>query len=348
MSVLAIIWTMSIALSVAAVLSMVMLIFTRIARELRAASRTKIKSTFTKALLLAAEGKPSILPTRGLSRREQGILIGAGIEILDLVRGATALKIVQVLTACGINEVLARWIKSPNPIRRAAAAEALAHVADHDGRLALAKALNDGDHDVRLAAAASLVKLGAAPPLQRLVATLGAHGTPSARLGQILTLIFQQHPGEVLGLAQDARLNPFVRSKAIETIASTGELSLLPHLTALTEDADADVRTAAIRALGRLSHPGSAEALARAFGDPAWFVRAAAAEAAGRIGLYELVPALTALVDDGVWWVRFRASEALVALDEAGRSALRRIAAEHRGRASQAASVALAEGARRA
>ena len=337
------IWLASLALSISALSAMAVLILARIVRQLRDASRERSKRALTQALLSAAEGNSSPLSMRRLGRREKGILVGAGIELLDLVRGAMALRIVQVLTDCGINEVLARWIESPNPLRRAAAAEALAHVADHDGRLALTRALSDGDHDVRLAAAASLVKLGAAPPLDHLIATLGAQRTPSARIGQILSLMFQQHPGEVLDLAQDAKLNGFVRSKAIETIAGTGELALLPHLIALARDDDADVRTAAVRGLGRLSHPDTSEAIQRAFGDPAWFVRAAAAEAAGRMGLYELVPALTALVDDSVWWVRFRASEALIALDEAGRSALRRLAAEHGSRASRAAAAALAE-----
>jgi len=343
MGLLVLIWTVSIGLSLSALLAVLVLILARVVRHWRDASRATIKCELMQALMLAAEGKSSRLPTLRLGHREQGILIGAGIEFLDLAQGVRALRIVQVLTACGINEVLARWITSPNPLRRATAAEALAFFADHDGRLALTQALSDVDHDVRLAAAASLIKLGAAPPLSQLVAVLGERDTPSARLAQILHLVFEQHPGEVLGLAQDEKLSAFVRSKAVEAIAATGDVSLLLHLTTLAADRDADVRTAAIRGLGRLSHRDAVHAIARAFGDKAWFVRAAAAEAVGRAGFYELVPALTTLVDDNVWWVRFRASEALVALDEAGRSALRRLAAQHNGRASRAAAAALAE-----
>ena len=345
MSALGLIWTASLVLSIWAVLAMGLLMVTRIVRTWRAATRDKIKSEMTRELLLAADGKSCGLTARRLSRREQGILTGAGIELLDLVRGTMASRIIQTLTDCGINAVLARWIRSSNPLRRAAAAEALAHFADHDGLAALSRALTDADHDVRLAAGASLVKLGAAPPLGELVKTLCAHGTPSARLGQILGLTFLQHPGEVFGLAQDTMLSSFVRSKAVETLAAAGDSATLPHLIALARDDDADVRTAAIRGLGRLLNPGAGETIACAFADPAWFVRAAAAEAAGRMGLYESVPALTTLVDDSVWWVRFRASEALAVLGEAGRSALRRLAAQHGGRASRAAAAALAEGA---
>ena len=116
------IWLASLALSISALSAMAVLILARIVRQLRDASRERSKRALTQALLSAAEGNSSPLSMRRLGRREKGILVGAGIELLDLVRGAMALRIVQVLTDCGINEVLARWIESPNPLRRAAAA----------------------------------------------------------------------------------------------------------------------------------------------------------------------------------------------------------------------------------
>jgi HEAT repeat protein len=343
MNALVFVWALSLVLSLSAVLAMAILIAARIVRGWREATRAEIKNEMTRELMLVVVGKTSELSRRKLSQREQAILAGTGIELLDLVRGETALSVVQMLTACGVKSVLARWIRSPNPLRRATAAESLAYFSDQDGQTALNAALRDANHDVRLAAATSLVKLGAAPPLATLVDVLRARGTPSARLGQILELTCAREPDQILRLAQDPKVGNFVRSKAIEVIAATGEAAVVPHLIAFASDGDADIRTSAIRGLGGFSHPASAQTIRRAFDDPAWFVRAAAAEAAGRTGLYELVPPLTALVDDNVWWVRFRASEALIALDEAGRSALRSLAARHRGRAGRAAAEALAE-----
>ncbi|MBP6012885.1 MAG: HEAT repeat domain-containing protein [Alphaproteobacteria bacterium] len=343
MSVLTAIWLTSLLLSASATAAMCSLIAARVVRTAKAEARAALKRRLTQALLAAAEDDTKTPPFANLSRHRRTVLTEAGIELLDLVRGAMAFRIVDVLMRAGANRVLDRWIKSANPLRRAAAAEAMAHFANHAGLAELQAALDDTDADVRLAAASSLIKLGAAPPLPDLLRHLNDHGTPSARIAQILGLIVDQHPGEILKLAQDGNAGPFIRAKAIETMAGTGDYALLPHVIGLATDDDADVRAAAIRSLAKLAHPAARDTIANAIADKAWFVRAAAAEAAGKLGLYDLVPVLTTLVDDPIWWVRFRASEALIALDEVGRAALRNIAAKARGRSAHAASVALAE-----
>ena len=343
MSILTAIWLASLLLAASAITAMSALIAMRIVRTLRDNTRANLKRALTQALLAAAEDEAKFSRLAKLSIHRRAILTEASVELLDLVRGAMAHRIVDVLMRAGVGEILDRWMKSSNPLRRAAAAEAMAHFADRAGLQGLNRALHDRDADVRLAAAGSLIKLGAAPPLPNLLQQLLDHGTPSARIAQILGLIVDRHPGEVLRLAQESAGGAFLRAKAIETLAGTGDYTMLPDVIALSEDADADVRAAAIRSLAKLAHPMARDTIARAFDDQAWFVRAAAAEAAGKLGLYDLVPILTTLVDDPIWWVRFRASEALVALDEAGRAALRNIAAKSRGRSAHAVATALAE-----
>ncbi len=326
MSVLFAIWVASLSLSGLALLCMTTLIVLRIVRGWKNTRDSATKATMTRALLLAAEGLPSPLLERRMSAREQHAFVEAGIALLDLVRGATGVRIVEMLARGGALAVLKRWLKSANPERRATAAEVLVYFAPAREHAVLTHALNDRDHDVRVAAAVSLIRLGAAPPVVELIALLGRHGRPSARLAQVFETIFAKHPADVLTLARSDELDSFARAKAIEVVAASGDLSVVPALQELASASDPDIRTAAIRGLGRLAHPSSRAKIAEAFGDGEWFVRAAAAEAAGKIGLYELAPALTALADDSVWWVRFRAAEALEVLDEAGRSALRRVA----------------------
>jgi HEAT repeat protein len=327
MSVLYAIWAASLGLTALALLGMITLILVRVIRGWRHAREAELQADMTRALLLAAEGKPTPMLDKQLSRREQSALLDAGIALLDLVRGSTALRIVETLARGGATATLERWLGSANPERRAAAAEMLVYFASPGEREILRMALDDPEHDVRLAAAVSLIRLGAAPPLPDLMALLGGERKPSARLGQVLEAIFAVRPAEVLALAQSERLGSFARAKAIETLAASGLFSMLPALQDLVGSADPDIRTAAIRGLGRLAHPSSGAIITKAFQDEAWFVRAAAAEAIGKIGLYEFAPALTDLAQDKVWWVRFRAGEALAALDAAGRGALRRVVA---------------------
>ena len=334
MSVLFAIWAASLGLTALALLAMTALILVRIVRGWRDAREADLKKHMTSALLLAAEGKSAPILKKRLSKREQGALVDAGIALLDLVRGSTALRIVETLARGGATATLERWLGSTNPERRAAAAEMLVFFAASGEREMLRMALDDPDHDVRLAAAVSLIRLGVAPPLPELVDLLGGERRPSARLGQVLEAIFAERPNEVLALARSEALGGFARAKAIETLAASGMFSMLPTLQDLATSNDPDVRTAAIRGLGRLAHPSSGPIITKAFQDDAWFVRAAAAEAIGKIGLYELAPALAKLAEDKVWWVRFRAGEALVALDAAGRGALRRVVA---GTGSQSA-----------
>ena len=70
-----------------ALLAMTTLIAVRIVRQWRATNRQALKAALTRELLRAAEGKETLLVERRSSRREQAILVGAGIELLDLVRG---------------------------------------------------------------------------------------------------------------------------------------------------------------------------------------------------------------------------------------------------------------------
>ncbi len=338
MSFLFAIWAVSLVLAGAALLAMAILIVVRLIRTERAASRQALKTALTHELLIAAEGNATAFAGRTLSRREQAILVGAGLELLDLVQGETAVRIVRLLARKGVADVLRRWIAGPDPRQRAVAAEAMVYFTDDKNRAALEHALRDRDQDVRLAAALSLVKLRAAPALPVLVRMLGQIGQRSERIRQILDAMLVENRDDVLHFVRDAGLTSFVRAKAIETIAGSGDMNLLPVLMELATDPHGDVRTAAIRGLGRLGHRGAADVIAHAFQDKDWYVRVAAVEAAGRIGLYELAPALTVLAEDNVWWVRFRAGEALAALDATGRDALRSTAAALRGHAVESAS----------
>src|SRR5690606_22163343 len=108
----------------------------------------------------------------------------------------------------------------------------------------------------------------------------------------------------------------------LDALGVSGDYGVLPDLITASTDADVEVRVAAIRALGRLQHPGGEAALARGMADTAWIVRSAAAEAAGLSGFTRLCDGVDRLLDDPEWWVRFRAGEALVRLGEEGRRRL--------------------------
>ncbi len=172
----------------------VLLAFAQIGRRQRIRANLKLKRRFTQALLQVGNGKRPTFLARSLSRGEHKILILAGIDLLQLVQGAAAERIVRTLKKFLAREMLQHWISDPNPQLRLKAAEGLGYIADSYGCLSLGRALDDSDAQVRFAAAASLIRLGVAPPTEQLMASLGAEAGQAKQLWRVLDLLRSHHP----------------------------------------------------------------------------------------------------------------------------------------------------------
>lgn len=169
--------------------------------------QAKIKKRLTQALLIVADGKRPAAFARRLTQREHGVLILAGVELLALVRGAPAERILRVLTHYDAGPALQQWLTNPNPLLRAKAAEGLSYLVDADGCLALMQALNDENEDVRVAAATSLVKIGVAPPVEDLMTAFQPDMTPSARLWRMLDAMREHQPDDAVRMAEHLKLD---------------------------------------------------------------------------------------------------------------------------------------------
>ncbi|OGW41863.1 MAG: hypothetical protein A2010_13625 [Nitrospirae bacterium GWD2_57_9] len=103
--------------------------------------------------------------------------------------------------------------------------------------------------------------------------------------------------------------NDRLRNAAMEIYVALHARSL-PHLIALLEDENEEVRTFAGVMLGTMKHSGAVPALIKALLDPDMNVKHAAAEALGRIGDSRAVePLICALSTD--MWIQFPAAIAL-------------------------------------
>ncbi len=163
-------------------------------RRRRVRAQARIKRRFTQALVLAGNGKRSPFLVRRLTSFEHRLLIVAAIELLRVMRGAPAARIVRLLGRYQARETLGLWMEHTNPALRLIAAEGLGHMGDSQGCLILGRALHDCDRNVRLTAAESLIKLGVAPSEDELKAVLDADGAPSARLWRMLDMMRAHHP----------------------------------------------------------------------------------------------------------------------------------------------------------
>lgn len=163
-------------------------------RRRRTRAQARMKRRFTQALVLAGNGKRSPYLVRRLTPFEHRVLIVAAIELLRVMRGAPANRIVRLLGRYQARETLGAWMEHTNPALRLIAAEGLGHLGDSHGCLILGRALHDPDRNVRLTAAESLIKLGVAPPEDELMAALEIEGPPTARLWRMLDMMRAHHP----------------------------------------------------------------------------------------------------------------------------------------------------------
>lgn len=167
-------------------------------------------------------------------------------------------------------------------------------------------------------------------------------------------------------IAKDGRL---ARTRAIDALSATVPLPI-QELTALSHDADGELRLISVGALGRsnsddvvdvvvdavtdvdievriealrglaeLDDPAALPAVIRALRDEFWEVRSAAVSTAAKLGGDGSASAIAPLLDDSAEWVRHNAALALTRCGPQGTAALREAAA----RGNENASSALAE-----
>ena len=138
-----------------------------------------------------------------------------------------------------------------------------------------------------------------------------------------------------------------VRAEAVAVLGWLNDAHALPPLARVaTTDTDADVRRAAVGALG-FAAPGDATiatALLAALRDPAWQVREEAAATLGKLRISAASAPLVAALDDDYWQVRLRAVRALGQLrDSTAAPAIAALLAHAIGNLRKEAALALGE-----
>lgn len=179
---------------------------------------------------------------------------------------------------------------------------------------ALCRALLDTDHEVRSAVAQSLSTLkdvASGPTLNRWT----AHGDPFV-LASVLRALRELRYAEALepALRSLTHDDDSVRSEAVVVLGWLKQNSALAPLAATaTDDSSAEIRRAAVGAMGFAPSTDTAAvtALLAALGDDAWAVREEAATTLGKLRAQSARDALIVVLNDDYWQVRLRAARAL-------------------------------------
>jgi len=348
MGLLATIWITALVLMTLALAWMSSLIVRRLFNERNAARLAADRRAVIEGLSGLLRERPgsaeSLLPYIGRAR----LMAETLLEFQGLIRGTDQDRVLGALRDLGLVEVLAARLDRGSRVGRMAVLEGLAALGGDQARAAMRRAIGSSRPEVRMVAVKALADAGYAPSIGRLLDYAVAEElAPSKLYAELVRQVTAAAPEATVQALDRPDLTPVLRALLLDALGLSGDYGVLTPLILATRDDDQEVRTAAVRALGRLQHPAGEAAIGRAMQDTHWVVRSMAAEAAGLAGFSRLAAGLDHLLGDPEWWVRFRAGEALVAMGGEGMALLRGAAGGERPLAHQAAENALAEQAAR-
>ncbi|MBM4319381.1 MAG: hypothetical protein FJ125_05315, partial [Deltaproteobacteria bacterium] len=210
--------------------------------------------------------------------------------------------------------VLARGLEATGePLRRAAAAEALGRLGVASAAPLLARALADPAPQVRVAALDGLARLGGETALEALAAAL-ADPFVAASAARALARMGSDGAARLSAALQHEAAS--VRRWAATGLGEAGEHAAGVPLLSLLDDPDTAVRAAAAAALGALGAGEAGAPLQRLLAAaPEGPVRAAAARALARLGATDAAEALRRGLADPLAEVR---ASCLAALEQLG------------------------------
>lgn len=192
--------------------------------------------------------------------------------------------------------------------RRVAALRTLAMSKHPRSRALLRRALGDTDRDVASAGVKVLGDLGALWAGEQLVQALREDRYQRSRIATQVERFLPDLGGSLVPLLGDPE--PAVRFWGATLLSSCPALAL-QQLIALTTDADASVRSAAIKTLSIRRELAGLGAIRKRLDDECWFVRVHACRAVGALGTMDEAPLLARSLRDPWWWVRTGAKDAL-------------------------------------
>lgn len=210
-------------------------------------------------------------------------------------------------------------------LARAEACRIVGRIGDRSLTPLLLARLRDPDAAVRREAIRALGDLGAVEALPEMVAAI-------ARLGEwdnliLLMALVRTGPEAAAGIAALIRTasSPAMTKALLQVTGRLGVAADPGLVRELARHPDTEVRVEAVRVLGTIApDPDAAAVCLAAMDDPEWPVRALAAWSLGRVGDDRAIARLARAMGDPAYWVRHHVAEALAALGERGEATLRR------------------------
>jgi hypothetical protein len=277
------------------------------------------------AALLVAGEMDSLTLTRLVAPRDHKLVEDLLAEYAEKFSGEVHQSLAEAFVGIGAvarNRARARsrfwWV-------RAGAAHRLGLMGYPPVTRALRPLLADRHLEVRLAAARSLVELGADKMIGDLAGSLAEPDLFSGL--RLADVILDAGHGAVPSLIRFVCTSPVARGVAL-ALDILGDMRAVEATevigNALQHSPSLEVRAAACRALGRMESPEAVPLLCRALHDATWEVRGQAVQALGRMADPAALPMILPFLEEASPWVVYNAAVALGSMGPEGMDALRR------------------------
>lgn len=327
-----------------ALLWMTVLILLRQVHQRREQQRQHDRKALEKAFVALLQGASDSQEKLKAYTSRARLMAEALLDFLSLVRGRDRELVLSTLEQLDVPQTLRRRLSAGSLAGRQVCLEALAAFPGEETEAALRAEAQSPRPEMRLAALRSLHQTRGEIPLAELLLLLRTGELPTSPLvGEFLRALIADDPSMAAQALRDWGLPAAVEVLLIDGLASAGDYAVLPTLMEAAVSPAAEVRAAAVSALGALNHPAAEPVLGAALHDDAWEVRASAAQAIGNVRLTKLSPNLVEVLSDSIWRVRFLAANSLLKLGPEGRRQLQLAAADSTPIVAETAALALAE-----
>lgn len=286
-----------------------LLVLRRFVAERRQSRKDERDATITRSYLKRVAGH-KVEQSRQWDRKAR---LAAISRILPLLRGGERTRLLQIAELDG---TLVETVRTSHSIYRTERINAIQLLQRFGSEVCIGRLrelmARDPSPRVRLEAAFALAANAALPPPREVLRLLNALSRPPTRLDiALLRSVAPLYPEQLVLLLFDDDLETAWRAHLIDALGWSEDMSVTGMLETAADDAESEVRCAALRASSRLGNPAAARWVVPALEDPVPAVRLQAIAACVGLGLRDAVPQLTYLLDDGQLWVRLRAEQAL-------------------------------------
>lgn len=234
-------------------------------------------------------------------------------DVRGRVQGPVLAELSRLLVEIGETGRLGRLASARRRWLRRVAARGLGECGGPRAVGHLLTLLGDPDADVRRTARNAVLATGEEHAIQLAVRSYledapNAKGWRAAFYARVAAVA----PGELLRLLDEGILSDPEQKLALEALADARVVAAATAAAARLDSRNPELRSAAVRTLGKLGTVSQLSGVIDRLGDTEWFVRAVAARALESFEPEERIDvALGRALHDSTWWVRANAARTL-------------------------------------